>query len=166
MNQLSFFVSAPAWQIFSLMILPLIVATITAPIVESMIMMQFGIFIAICTTILWIYSVCNFINKKFSSNLAVPIRRLKFCLGYNFIYSIFFSFDFIPFDNVTLFHITYFGCNIYALYFLSKLLVMVEKRRKVNFKDWIGTFFAAYFLIFGIWFLQPRINRIFLVSSE
>ena len=46
-------------------------------------------------------------------------------------------------------------------YFLAKLLVMVEKKSIVRFNDYIGTFFAAYVLLIGIWYLQPRINRAF-----
>jgi len=165
MNRLLFFVSAPAWKLFLLMTLPIILATITSPIIESMIAMQLGVLIAIWTVLLWIYSVCTFIDEKYSSNLNIPIIRLKICLSYNFIYSIFFSFGIIPVDYLDFLHIIAFGSNIYCLYFLAKLLVMVEKKSTVKFNDYIGTFFAAYILIFGIWTLQPRINRIFLIND-
>jgi len=156
-----FFVSAPAWQIVSIMILPLILAISTSSVIESMFTIQIAMFVAIFTMLLWIYSVCLLINKKYSSKLNVPLLRLKMCITYNMIYSIFFSFGIIPIDYLTPFHLLFFICNVYALYFLSKLLVMVEKKGKVNFKDWIGTFIAAYFFIFGIWTIQPRIIRVF-----
>ena len=165
MNRLLFFVSAPAWQLFLLMGLPILLAAITAPIIESMIAMQVGILIALWMVLLWIYSVCTFINEKFSSHLTIPIIRLKICLFYNFIYSIFFSFFIIPEEYLGFFHIIAIVSNIYCLYFLAKLLVMVEKKSKVNFNDYIGTFFAAYILIIGIWILQPRINRIYLINN-
>ena len=165
MNRLLFFVSAPAWQVFLLMSLPIILATVVSPIIKSMIAMQIGMLIAIWSVLLWIYSVCTFIVEKYSSNLSIPIIRLKVCLSYNFIYSIFFIFGIIPSDYLDFLHMTAFCSNIYCLYFFAKLLVMVEKKTKVNFKDYIGTFFLAYILIFGIWTLQPRINRIFLISS-
>jgi len=161
MKLLYFFVSAPAWQIVSIMILPLILAMSTSSVIESMFIIQIAMFVAIFTMLLWIYSVCILINKKYSSKLNVPLLRLKMCITYNMIYSIFFSFGIIPIDYLTPFHLLFFICNVYALYFLSKLLVMVEKKGKVNFKDWIGTFIAAYFFIFGIWTIQPRIIRMF-----
>ena len=165
MNRLSFFVLAPAWQIFSLMILPLIFTSIASSMIESMVPIQLGMFVCIFTMLLWIYSVCTLINEKYSSSLNIPIIRLKICLSYNFIYSIFFSFGIIPVDYLDFFHIIAFCSNIYCLYFLAKVLVMVEKKSKVNFNDYIGTFFAVYILIFGIWVLQPRINRIFLSNN-
>lgn len=161
MKLLYFFVSAPAWQIVSIMILPLILAMSTSSVIKSMFIVQVAMFVAIFTMLLWIYSVCILINKKYSSKLNVPLLQLKICVTYNMIYSIFFSFGIIPIDYLTPFHLLFFICNVYALYFLSKLLVMVEKKGKVNFKDWIGTFIAAYFFIFGIWTIQPRIIRVF-----
>ena len=161
MNRLSFFVSASAWQIVTITFFPLVLALVTSSVTESVVTVQVGMFVGIFTMLLWIYSVCTLINEKFSSKLNVPLLRFKICITYNFIYSICFSFGFIPSDYLTQFHLLFFVCNIYALYFLAKLLVMVEKKGKVNFNDWIGTFIAAYFFIFGIWAIQPRINRIF-----
>ncbi len=166
MKLLYFFVSAPAWQIVSIMILPLILAISTSSVIESMFTIQIGMFVSIFTMLLWIYSVCILINKKYSSELNVPLLRVKMCITYNMIYSIFFSFGIIPIDYLTPFHLLFFICNVYALYFLSKLLVMVEKKGKVNFKDWIGTFIAAYFFIFGIWTIQPRIIRVFSFNNS
>jgi len=159
-GKLLFFVIAPAWQLFLLLFSPLILATILSSIVESAFPMQFGIFISLCMDQLWIYSVCTYFSYKYSSNLTVPIVRLKVCLSYNIVYAILFSFSTIPFDYLEFIHLIAFCSNVYCIYFLAKLLVMVEKKSKVRFNDYIGTFFAAYVLLIGIWYLQPRINRV------
>ena len=55
----------------------------------------------------------------------------------------------------------------YALYaavqsmsFPGKVLRSIEKKREANFGEYIGDFFLIFFLPIGIWFLQPRINRV------
>jgi len=143
------------------MILPLILAMSTFSDMESMLVIQVGMFVAILTILLWIYSAGILINKKYSSNLNISLQWFKICIAYDFIYSICFIFSIIPFDYLTPFHLLSFICNIYCLYFLSKLLVIVEKKRKVYFKDWCGTFIAFYFIMIGIWIIQPRIIKIF-----
>ena len=42
----------------------------------------------------------------------------------------------------------------------AKLLKAIERDTEVNWKDYIGIFFLFVFWIIGIWFIQPRINKI------
>ena len=75
------------------------------------------------------------------------------------------KFEIIPSEYLDPLHLVSFACNIYCLYFLSKLIVTVEKKSKVKFKDYFGTLISAWILIIGIWKLQPRINGIFLIKD-
>jgi hypothetical protein len=102
------------------------------------------------------------VYEKYASFLNVPLIRFRVCLIYDFVYAVLFIYGIIPLDYLTPFHLISFVCNIYALYFISKLIVMVERKSKVGFQDYFGTFMAAWFYIIGVWFLQPRVNRIFL----
>jgi hypothetical protein len=52
-------------------------------------------------------------------------------------------------------------CLFYDLYFVSKNLVMVETGKRVTFYDYAGPFFLIWFFPIGIWFIQPRINRLY-----
>ena len=52
-------------------------------------------------------------------------------------------------------------CMFYMLYFTSKTLKTVEVQKKIEFGDYAGEFFLMWFFPIGIWFLQPRINKIF-----
>jgi len=45
--------------------------------------------------------------------------------------------------------------------FASKSLVMVETGRRAKFYDYAGPFFLMWFFPIGIWFIQPRINRLY-----
>jgi hypothetical protein len=51
-------------------------------------------------------------------------------------------------------------CLIYSLYFTAKTLKSAEMQREAHFSDYIGDFFLIWFFPVGIWFIQPRINRI------
>ena len=51
-------------------------------------------------------------------------------------------------------------CLVYCLYFTAKTLKSAELQREAHFSDYIGDFFLFWFFPVGIWFLQPRINRI------
>jgi len=52
----------------------------------------------------------------------------------------------------------------YIYYFVAKTLRTAELQRSINVGDYIGEFFLIYFFPIGIWFLQPKINK--LVDGE
>lgn len=53
---------------------------------------------------------------------------------------------------------------IYAfLFFLAfpvRVLRSIEKGKSVNLGEYIGDFFLVVFFPIGVWFLQPRVNRV------
>jgi hypothetical protein len=46
------------------------------------------------------------------------------------------------------------------MYFTAKTITSVEMKKETHFSDYIGDFFLIWFFPVGIWFLQPRINRL------
>ncbi len=52
-------------------------------------------------------------------------------------------------------------CMFYDLYFVCKSLVLAETSRPVSFYDYAGPFFLIWFFPIGIWFTQPRVNRLY-----
>ena len=42
----------------------------------------------------------------------------------------------------------------------AKSIVLAETQRKQNFNRYIGTFLLLWFFPIGIWFVQPRLNRL------
>lgn len=50
---------------------------------------------------------------------------------------------------------------LYVLYKLAKLLKTVEMQREAQGEDFLGEFFLFWMHPIGVWFLQPRINKIF-----
>lgn len=59
------------------------------------------------------------------------------------------------------FHLFAMFCMFYGLYFVSKSLVLAETGRRASFYDYAGPFFLLWFFPVGVWFTQPRINRLY-----
>lgn len=157
---LIFFVTAPAWKVFSLAMLPFILFIIT-PFYMSKVLLIF----AMLTVLLWLYSIGVLLYEKYSSYLNISLNGFKICLIYSSLYSFLFMSEIIPFDYLLPLHLLSFCCNIYILYFVSKLIVLIEKKSAVMFQDYIGTLVSAWFFYFGIWYIQPRVTKLFL-SNE
>ncbi|MBV4356608.1 hypothetical protein [Pinibacter aurantiacus] len=58
-------------------------------------------------------------------------------------------------------HLFAMFCAVYCLYFVSKALKSVELQREALLGDYILDMLLFWFFIVGIWFLQPRINKLF-----
>jgi len=53
-----------------------------------------------------------------------------------------------------------FFAILYCLAFPAKLLNCIEAGKEVSVGQYLGDFFLVLFLPIGIWFLQPRINKV------
>jgi len=58
-------------------------------------------------------------------------------------------------------HLFAMFCQFYSWYFVSKNLAMAEKPQFAAYPDYAGYFFGLWFFPIGIWFIQPRINRLY-----
>lgn len=58
-------------------------------------------------------------------------------------------------------HVFAMFCLFYDLYFVSKSLALIETGELVSFYDYAGAFFLLWFFPLGVWFIQPRINRLY-----
>ncbi len=50
--------------------------------------------------------------------------------------------------------------KFYCFYFVAKVLKSFEKQRNVRQVEFLGDFLLLVFFPVGIWFIQPRINRL------
>ena len=160
-NLLIYFVTSPAWKIFFLLMIPFVAAIAVFSISAPIYILKFSMLLGLLTTLLWLYAVGVLIYEKYADYITVPIARFKICLGYNLIYYFLFTFGNIQFEYLRPLHFISFIFNIYTLYFVSKLIVVVERKSTVKFYDYFSTFIAAWIFIIGIWSLQPRVNKIF-----
>jgi hypothetical protein len=52
-------------------------------------------------------------------------------------------------------------CTFYCFYFIAKALKTIELQQAVTFNDCALEFFGIWIFPVGIWFVQPKINKIF-----
>ncbi|MFK8009771.1 MAG: hypothetical protein AB8H03_25680 [Saprospiraceae bacterium] len=67
---------------------------------------------------------------------------------------------------ILIIHLFSMFCIFYVLYFVAKTYKTVELQREVNFSDFIGEFFMLWFFPIGVWFLQPKINKMMEEEDE
>jgi hypothetical protein len=161
-----FFVQAPSWLIFSLLISSVAVSPMLERFMETHAAYTVGFFVTLFVHYLWICSVLLMIYKKFSDYLVVPIMRPFFCVGFLLAYSLLVVAGAIPEKIGSVSNFVSVCCQIYVIYFFSKLLVMVEQRRKVYVREWLPTFLLAVIELIGVWFIQPRVNRLFITKQD
>jgi len=49
----------------------------------------------------------------------------------------------------------------YCLYFIAKSIATIENNRPVKFDNYAGNFFLLWFFPIGIWWMHPKVRRIF-----
>ena len=164
--KLSFFVKSNAKTIFTLFIgvwiIPSLIINFLSPpiLLTRALMPMFLLF-----PVLWVYAIgTNLHNllpeaRSFELNLfRTSIFTAITCL-YIFVF-FFFGPKMVGSPGQILILLTN-ACYIYSIYLTSKMLLIVEKSQEVNFHT-IGNAFLL-FIVFpvGVWFIQPRIQKIF-----
>ena len=51
-------------------------------------------------------------------------------------------------------------CMLYSLSYIARGLVAAETNRRPSSSEWAGPFFLLWFFPIGIWFIQPRLNKL------
>ena len=118
----------------------------------------------------WYWCIGTFLSSRVTPELRLKLQFFRFAVVYPAIYILFFMWVF-QMPSVDLFvlvfplHFFAMFCLFYLLYFVAKSLVLAETARPATFNDYAGPFFLIWFFPIGIWFIQPRINRLYIESS-
>ena len=171
------FVRAKHWQIFLLLFgvgyiggsaaMLLSLATARSPEQLLKISLPFGFVMLLFMLSLaaWLWSMGSFLNSIGQPALRLRLGFFRFALIYPTVYIFIFLALFSTTNPVLLaftFPLHFFAmyCLFYDLYFVSKSLALVEAGKLVSFYDYAGSFFLLWFFPVGVWFIQPRINRL------
>lgn len=127
----------------------------------------------------WFWSVAIGLQPKVPQHVKMKTKKFKIFLAIPFIYIILISL-FVGgiFSGITEFgtspnpgamagallltfplHLLSMFGIFYAMYFVAKTIKTVELQKEVAFGEFIGEFFMLWFYFIGIWFLQPKINK-------
>jgi len=176
----SFFLKTKGWQIFLLMcfvpMLLQIIYQITAGVPTNQTYVPGSPVFAFTIYgfyLLWVYSIADFFTKL----LNQTPKYLKISFAISFIYILYYSFfvltniHYIGSSGVrTLLHFTlqilFMIVFFYLLYHASKALRAVELNREVSFRDAFADFLCFLFFPVGVWFVQPRVRKLYRLSNE
>jgi hypothetical protein len=135
----------------------------------------FGVSMALCVVWLlaWLAAIGTFSNSIIDSSMRLSIGIFRFAFIYPVIYcSVAGSTWLNPVNRlpmppgVNFLHFLATFSIFYCLYFASKTLVMAQTGKPATFHDYAGPLFLIWFFPVGIWFVQPRINRLYTERKE
>jgi hypothetical protein len=118
----------------------------------------------------WFWAMGPFLGSIVRPDLKLNQGFFCFALIYPVFYAFFFRFV-LSIQPVKLclilpLHLFAMFCLFYLLYFDSKSLALVEKEKPVSFYDYAGSFFLLWFSPIGVWFIQPKINRLYVENGH
>ena len=118
----------------------------------------------------WFGSMGLFLRSIVKQELRMGMRFFRFALIYPVVYVPMFFLVVIPEPGapawvILALHIACMACLFYLLYFVSKDLVFAETGKHVSFYEYAGPFFLLWFFPIGIWFIQPKVNRLYAERS-
>jgi len=56
-------------------------------------------------------------------------------------------------------------CLFYTIWFIAKCIATIENSRAVGFDNYAGNFFLLWFFPIGIWFVHPKVRKIFAMDT-
>src|SRR5690606_6248705 len=120
---------------------------------------------------LWMWIVTTGLQDRVPENIKLKINKFKiffiipifyFVLYMTLFFPSLINFQVVPtmFFIIMPLHFFVMFCIFYCIYFTAKTLKTIELQRIVRSSDYIGEFFLIWFFPIGVWFIQPRINKI------
>lgn len=64
------------------------------------------------------------------------------------------------------FHLLAMYCMFYAIWFIAKCIATVENGKVVYFDTYAGLFFLLWFFPIGVWWIHPKLQKIFFGTDE
>ncbi len=125
--------------------------------------------------IFWIYSIGVNLYKKLPSTVYMNINTFRIFVFIPAVYILLMLlYMFRPMDNNTsdfsalLFiaasvplQFISMGSILYCCYFIAKALKSVETQKPCNPFEFGGEMLLVFFFPFGVWVIQPRVNKVF-----
>jgi len=176
-----------AWQVFILLVLPMFASQFylvgnmpshaSSPRPPNMeefealfkqTMLMSLLMVALLLT--WVLSIALAANRRVQENLRLNTRLAIGCALYAASYIALAPFVFpgpgsitsggVSMGLVVPLHLLAMVAIFYVLAFAARNIIMAERQSTVSFFDYSGPFFLMWFFPIGVWFVQPRVNRL------
>jgi hypothetical protein len=124
----------------------------------------------------WFWSISVGLHNKIPQGVELDIERFKILFFVPIVYILIIIIKYATgwlnggFDNqyarivyaviFVLLHLFSMFCIFYIMYFSAKTIKTVELQRKVEIGDYFSDLFLFGIYIIGIWFIQPRLNKL------
>ena len=181
-----FFLEWKSWKIFlfiivipfgvqSLLMNTLVSSTeINNEVVFTVMPLVMLVFMAVY--LMWFWTLGVELNKMVPESDRPKVSRFKFGIRFTAIYMLLFqafivsttngvSFD-LAMPVIFILHMAAMYFMFYSIFFISKNLVTYENMVSGTSKSSKGTFLLLWFFPLGVWFLQPRINKIYAAEKS
>lgn len=125
----------------------------------------------------WFWSIAIGLQKNIPVEIKMNVKQFKIFFFIPLIYIIFFMIymkglfsgigtnRFFSVDKTVALilplHLFAMFSIFYSIYFVAKTIKTAELQRKVVFGDFAGDFFLLWFYFIGIWFIQPKVNKLY-----
>ena len=176
---MNLFLKIKAWQLFCLIMHPIFVIMIWVIVIEQpgkliyiplpLWVSSLGIMLIWGIWLCWLWTLGTRLNKKIPERIRMKSKFFRFGIIYSMIYFLCSSICgglSVKIIGIVI-PIFLFGssfamvCILYACYFISINFVRVEKKQKKGSWECIKLFMFLVWFWPGIWYLQPKINKIF-----
>jgi hypothetical protein len=163
----------PTWQVFLLLIIPAIFPSNYFGLVLTIVWAGLLVY---CT-----YFLGNSLYEKLPAGHDLKINRFNFHLFFALAYLVIVFIVFrggyeINQDNykdygwtiaiIIPLHLFTMYCMFYVIWFIAKAIATIEYNKVVTFDVYAGNFFLLWFFPIGIWFVHPKVHKIFWVETE
>jgi len=125
----------------------------------------------------WVYAVGVYLHKKLPAWAGMSLTRFRVVMLFPLTYIPLLVLLFVvdnnlnvinAFEELSLFGIVFMAlcsvyvfCVCYTLYVVAKALKTVEQQMQVSFGNVAVYFLGLVYFPIGVWFIQPRINKIY-----
>jgi len=154
-----YFLHNKAWVIFiSMFVIFVIIGLVSVPDSIPIKVKKFFFSFFFVFPILWLYVLGTNLALKLPAKHTMKSKLFRLLSVATII-----SFYLWQYFNVGhLFSVIFMNATfVYLVYFVSRSLVSAEREQLVGFYDYIGIFYLVWLLPVGVWWLQPRIIKIF-----
>ncbi|MBT6053242.1 MAG: hypothetical protein HOI47_21345 [Candidatus Scalindua sp.] len=159
----AFFLKIKAWQFILLLCIPYFFTRVAVSIGvnDRQVLIVYCVIDAVFYAWLWILG--NKLNNQVPKKIRVNSGFFRFCIFFSFAF-VFYSilveagFGLIIPNFIDFF---FLFCMIYVSYFVAKNLTMAEKYKIAGFLEIYILILLVFGWPIGIWFIQPRVNKLF-----
>jgi hypothetical protein len=167
-RMLKLFLVAKAWQIFLLLVGCMFASAVfmsTSP--DPFVGMLIGTLIFMGVWMAWLWTIAQASNQKVDPVLRKSTRMIAVSIAYAALYVLVSPLIWpdlegrpgVPALMVPM-HLLAMVAIFYVLLFTANRLVTLDRKQKVSFFDYSGPFVLLWFFPLGVWFIQPRVNKL------